>query len=180
MRSPPLSSFVAAVSNGRYRPAEEARVPNVLMDEMAIPSEDEAKEAAAAAKQLSPLVSRRAKRHPRRIRIRPADGEEEVVVPESAFRLFVDLLELMAKGSAVTVVPVNAELTTQQAADMLNVSRPYLVGLLEQNAIPFRRVGNRRRVLMRDLVAFKARDDQHRREVAERLTAEAQELGLEY
>ena len=155
-------------------------MPDMLIDDLAVPSEEEAREAAEAARRLSPLVARRAKRRPRRIRIRPAEGEEEVVVPESAFRLFVDLLELMAKGSAVTIVPVNAELTTQQAADVLNVSRPYLVGLMEQGAIPFRRVGNRRRVLMRDLMAFKARDDQQRRKVADQLAQEAQELGLEY
>lgn len=155
-------------------------MPGVPIDELTIPSEEEAREADEAARRLSRLVSRRAKRHSRRIRIRPADGDEEVVVPESAFRLFVELLEAMAKGSAVTVVPVNAELTTQQAADLLSVSRPFLVGLLEQGAIPFRRVGNRRRVLMRDLLAYKVRDDRERRVVADRLAAEAQELGLEY
>lgn len=155
-------------------------MPNMLEEGLTIPSEEEAREAGEAARRLSPLVARRARRRPRRIRIRPADGEEEVVVPEAAFRLFVDLLEAMARGCAVTVVPVNAELTTQQAADLLNVSRPFLVALLEQGAIPFRRVGNRRRVLMRDLVAFKERDDRRRREVADRLAEEAQELGLEY
>lgn len=152
---------------------------DMTMDELAIPSDEEAREAGEAARRLSPLVARRSRRRPGRIRICPAEGEEEVVVPESAFRLFVDLLELMAKGSAVTIVPVHAELTTQQAADVLNVSRPYLVGLLEQGAIPFRRVGNRRRVLMRDLVAFKARDDAERRRVADQLAAEAQDLGLD-
>ena len=155
-------------------------MPGVPIEELTIPSEEEVREAGEAAKRLSPLVARRAKRRPRRIRIRPADGDEEVVVPESAFRLFVDLLEFMSKGSAVTVVPVNAELTTQQAADLLNVSRPYLVGLLEQGAVPFRRVGNRRRILMRDLLAFKERDDAQRRNAADQLAAEAQELGLDY
>lgn len=81
-------------------------MPGVPIEELTIPSEEEVREAGEAAKRLSPLVARRAKRRPRRIRIRPADGDEEVVVPESAFRLFVDLLEFMSKGSAVTVVPV--------------------------------------------------------------------------
>lgn len=153
---------------------------SVPLDELTVPSEEEAQEAREAAQRLSGLVARRGKRRSRRIRIRPADGDEEVVVPETAFRLFVDLLEHMAKGNAVTVVPVHAELTTQQAAELLSVSRPYVVGLLEANEIPFRRVGNRRRILMRDLLAFKERDDRKRREVADQLAAESQGLGLEY
>lgn len=153
---------------------------DVLMDHLEVPSEEEARAAGEAARRLSPLIGRRATRGRRSVRLRPIGRDEEVVVPEAAFRLFVELLEHMARGCAVTVMPAQAELTTQQAADVLGVSRPFLVGLLEQGLIPFRRVGNRRRLLLRDVMAYKARDDEQRRRVADQLAQEAQELGLDY
>ena len=108
------------------------------------------------------------------------DGATQIVVPSVAFRFFVDVLAELANGNAVTVAAVHAELTTQQAADLLNVSRPYLVKLLDERAIPYRRVGNRRKVLLVDLVEYKRRDEAMRREIADELTREAQEIALSY
>src|SRR5947208_3084023 len=92
------------------------------------------------------------------VRIRLVDDGEEgdpVIVPTSALRLFLRLLAEMSHGNAVTVIPSHAELTTQQAAELLNVSRPFVVKLLEEGRIPFRTVGKYRRVRFDDLMAFK-------------------------
>ena len=92
----------------------------------------------------------------------------------------MDILAQLADGNAVKVVPIHAELTTQEAADLLNVSRPHLVRLLEDGMLPFHKTGKHRRIRFADLMQFKGRRDQASEQAMEELTTQAQELGMGY
>ncbi|MGO4699910.1 helix-turn-helix domain-containing protein [Dyella sp. 2RAB6] len=113
-------------------------------------------------------------------RIMVIDGDGTIDVPVSALRMLVEILANMAEGKAVNIIPVKAELTTQQAADFLNVSRPHLVSLLEAGAIDFHKTGTHRRIYASDLLAYHQQRDAQSRSALDELAAQAQELGLGY
>lgn len=118
--------------------------------------------------------------HGARRTVRVRAGDEDAIVPKEAFELLLEILAQMANGNAVTIVPVQAEFTTQQAADFLNVSRPFLIELLEAGAMPHRKVGSHRRVRFEDLLRYKQTDDARRQGVLDQLAAQAQDLGMGY
>jgi excisionase family DNA binding protein len=108
------------------------------------------------------------------------DDGKEVVLPRAAAVLLRELLTEMARGNAISLLPVHMEFTTQQAADFLNVSRPYLIGLLEKGAIPFHKVGTHRRIGFSDLESYKKRSLAKSNAAMDELAGQAQELGLGY
>ncbi len=115
------------------------------------------------------------------IKLLKNDGTEKLVeIPASAFHLLIDILTQMAQGNAVTLIPIHAELTTQEAADILNVSRPYLIKLLESGEIPFSKVGKHRRIRFEDIMTYKENIDRQRMQALDELAAQAQELNMGY
>lgn len=109
-----------------------------------------------------------------------APGGTQLEIPPSVHQVLTRVVHELAQGNAVAVMPVHAQLTTQQAADLLGVSRPYLVDLLEHGAIPFARPGKHRRLMLADLIEYKRQHELVRREALDEANAEAERLGLEY
>jgi excisionase family DNA binding protein len=138
-----------------------------------LPTPDDAELAKVASRTLSAF------RKGEPLEVCLADGQK-LTLPTAAIDLLAHLLTEMSRGNAVTVIPVHAELTTQEAANLLNVSRPYLIRLLTQKKIPFSKVGTHRRIKFSDLEAYRLNFENERRAAMQKLADEAQDMGLGY
>lgn len=114
------------------------------------------------------------------VQVMDAEHDELIELPAGAVVLLLDILGAMASGQGVTIIPEDAELTTVQAADILHVSRPFLIKLLDEGQLPYRRVGKHRRIRMEDVMNYKRAIDQEREAVLDQLVAEAQEQDMGY
>lgn len=149
--------------------------------ESASPSAADLKLAEESCRRLGEILQSEPTRDSIEFRLAPAGGPADTIaVPINAVKLLTAILAEMAKGNAVSLLPTQAELTTQQAAELLNVSRPFLVEQLEKGEIPFRKVGTHRRILLEDLMAYKRGIDARRLSALEELAAQAQELKMGY
>jgi excisionase family DNA binding protein len=106
-----------------------------------------------------------------------ADGER-VELPDAVFRLLKDIVRNMQLGRAIVLIPENQQLTTQRAADLLGVSRPHLIKLLEAGELPYHKAGSHRRIYLRDFVAYQKRRDAERKSALDRIAKEAYQAGL--
>ena len=179
---PPRPSFDYCVY--RSRPLWSGQLPFLDDNTVSSPSRslplssDDIEVARASSERLASFVKNAGR--PLTLRVTGSRGEEVVELPAPAAELLLEILKDMAAGSAVAVLRNDAELTTQQAGDFLNVSRPFLVALLEAGTIPFRKVGTHRRVRFDDLRLYKDSKDDARRTALDELAADAQELGMGY
>lgn len=105
-------------------------------------------------------------------------GRTEIALPEATLPILLSLLEGLGRGKTTAVVATDTEITTQQAAAFLGVSRPHVVKLLERGEIPFRNVGVRRRIRLEDILLYNARQEAIRHRGLDELAAEAQKLGI--
>lgn len=153
---------------------------NNIPEPLRLATEKEADLVRQAALQLAEFLESEARE--RAVVRLTAEGVSEAVplhVPVEILRFLARVLEQLAEGDAVTLVPYHKELTTQQAADLLNVSRPYLIKqLLDSGELAYHRVGNRRRIRFQDLMEYRRRDLERRKRVAKELTRAAEDLGL--
>ena len=144
-----------------------------------IPSANEVALARDSSRSLAQTLPRKSSQVKIRVLTEGQMGTD-IVIPMSALRLLVNLLTEMAQGNAVTILPMHAELTTQQAADLLNISRPFFIKLLNDKKIPFKNVGRHRRVAARDVMVFKSAQEQSSENARDILASEAQKLKLGY
>lgn len=113
--------------------------------------------------------------------LKGSNGEtDELVLPGHVLQLLLDVLSEVSQGNAVSLIPHHQEVSTQEAASLLNVSRPFLVGLLEKGELPFRKVGSHRRVLLTDVLAYKEKTEKQRNQALDELASLSQDEGMGY
>lgn len=150
----------------------------ILEKDIVLPTEQDISLAEQSSRKLSAYI--RSTKQPAIQLVRKDKGVEMITLPAGALELLSDILSEMAHGNAVAITQINAELSTQKAADLLNVSRPFLVNLLEDGKIPFRMVGTQRRVLAKDILQYKTEIDKKRLSVLDQLANEAQKNKMGY
>jgi len=143
-----------------------------------IPNEKEIQMATESSRTLAGMSINKARAF--EIQIDGTKEKKTIHIPASAFKMLFTILTQMAAGNAITIIPIHAELTTQEAANLLNVSRPYFVSLLEKGKIPYRKVGTRRKILFQDFMNYKNKDDEERLKFLDKLTEQAQNLDMGY
>lgn len=157
-------------------PENRTRIPPATGRGLVTPTEDEAKVAVESSRTLAAHLG--GEGAALKLAVKNGAANEELVLPAPAARLLLDILTELGQGNAVALDTVQPELSTQQAADLLSVSRPHLVKLLDEGAIPSRKVGTHRRVLREDVLRYKAEWKAERLAALDELTALDQELGL--
>jgi len=148
-------------------------------DEAVTPTDQEADIARKSSRELAEVLAQSETGGELHLRLRTGKARgTDIRLPRSALRVLARALQQMADGHGVLLLPVDAELTTQQAANLLRVSRPFLIKLLEQGKLPHRRVGAHRRLLARDVLQYAAAERARREHVLQELAEETERLGL--
>ena len=179
-------AFVSNISNNkelakRNKHHHEFKTRNRHMQQLKnhLPSAEEAALAKICSRELSAILETKEETQTLLL----ADSEthhHKIEIPSSALRLLVDVLTQLGEGNTVKLIPVHAELTTQEAADLLNISRPTFIKMLDEQVIPYTRSGNRRKVKFMDIQKYQNDLEYKRLEALDELSALDQELGLGY
>lgn len=143
-----------------------------------MPTPQEIEAALQSSKGLASLL--KSKRQDFTFAVKKGKDEINLSLSRGVIELLLSILTQMAEGNAITLIPISAELSSQEAANLLNVSRPYLIRLLEEGAIPYHKIGTHRRIKLTDLLAYKKKMKQESHDALEELTKEAQDLDMGY
>lgn len=150
---------------------------NSILDSLTLPAPKEIEAAVRGQRELAAYLS--TKMETQKISIQDAENNtRQIELPTSSLTILMSILGELAAGNAVQVVPVHAELTTQEAANILNVSRPHLVKLLEEGKLPFHKTGRHRRVFFADLMKYKELRDNESNKRMQELADHSQSLGF--
>lgn len=142
------------------------------------PTEQDTRIARTASEALATLLQQNGASEARIRFCAQGEQETEITLPHSAVRILFSALQEMAKGHSVTLLPVDTELTTQQAAQLMRVSRPSLIKMLDENKLPYRKVGAHRRVRYEDVLRCLEAERARCEKVMQELMAETERLGL--
>lgn len=153
---------------------KQRKVHMLTINEPLIPTEKEVRMARESQRQMGSL------RFEKSDSIGMQIEGTSVSIPVGAFRLLIEAISGMAEGKAIAVIPVDEEVSPQEAAELLNVSRPFAAKLFDEGAIPSRKVGTHRRALTKDVLAYRQREKDARLKVLDELAVEAQRLNMGY
>ena len=146
-----------------------------VLDETFVPTDEETERA----KKFSRILAREFA-SAESVKIQREDSDESIEIPRQVFNVLMRLLSVMSEGKAFSLIPMDKELTTQQAADILNVSRPYMNKILDLGEIAHRKVGRNRRIRFSDLMEYKKSQEQKSKAALQELADQAQELDMGY
>lgn len=156
-------------------PLTTKEIEMAVLDETFVPSEIDIEKAKAFSRTMARQIAPES-----RVTIRREDDGQEIEMPRTVFNVLMKVLAVMSEGKPFTLIPMDEELTTQQAADILNVSRPYLNKVLDLDEIPHRKVGRNRRIKFEDLLEYKKKQERRSKDALQELVDQAQDLNMGY
>jgi len=146
-----------------------------------LPTAEDSKQAKDSSRVLAQALANYSDDDRVRMTIQGSSGtNDELVLPGDIMNLLLNVLTQVSQGNAISLMPMHQEISTQQAADLLSVSRPHLVKLLEQGNIPFRKVGSHRRVKLTDVMDYRGTVDKERNRALDELSQLSQDMGMDF
>jgi excisionase family DNA binding protein len=174
-------SFLVELDVTRQVPPNLAGVYSRILQQLTLPTAEDGEQAKDSSRVLAQALANYSDDDRVRMTIQGSSGSSnELVLPGDIMNLMLTVLTQVSQGNAISLVPIHQEISTQQAAELLSVSRPHLVKLLEQGDIPYRKVGSHRRVKLTDVMDYRKQVDEARGKALDELSALSQDAGMDF